>query len=66
MIRVCVYCVSCVCLCFVVWNRLSTYEYIVRQRHRQDGRNAENPGAMKEAAASPVHHIKVTDDVLAC
>uniref|UniRef100_A0A3Q4AI61 Palmitoyltransferase n=1 Tax=Mola mola TaxID=94237 RepID=A0A3Q4AI61_MOLML len=56
-------------LCFhiyLMWNRLSTYEYIVRQRHRQDGRNSENPGAVKEAAASSVNHIKVTDALLAC
>ncbi|XP_062273155.1 palmitoyltransferase ZDHHC1 isoform X2 [Scomber scombrus] len=43
-------------LCFhiyLMWNRLSTYEYIVRQRHRQDSRK---PAAVKEAAS--VNFIK--------
>ncbi|KAI3377365.1 hypothetical protein L3Q82_008398 [Scortum barcoo] len=35
-----------------VWNRLSTYEYIVRQRHRQDSRDSRKPGSVKEAAPS--------------
>ncbi|KAM8877930.1 palmitoyltransferase ZDHHC1 [Synchiropus picturatus] len=41
-------------LCFhvyLMWNRLSTYEYIVRQRHRQDSR--ESRRTMKEATAPP-------------
>lgn len=49
-------CERCVC---AVWNRLSTYEYIVRQRHRQgrgDGR--------KPAAGPSVNVSKVTDALL--
>ncbi|XP_070817553.1 palmitoyltransferase ZDHHC1 [Chaetodon trifascialis] len=41
----------CHLLCFhiyLMWNRLSTYEYIVRQRHRQDSRK---PGPVKETSA---------------
>ncbi|KAF1393346.1 hypothetical protein PFLUV_G00038120 [Perca fluviatilis] len=41
----------CHLLCFhiyLMWNRLSTFEYIVRQRHRQDGRDSRNPGSVKE------------------
>ncbi|XP_070712704.1 palmitoyltransferase ZDHHC1 isoform X2 [Pempheris klunzingeri] len=41
-------------LCFhvyLMWNRLSTYEYIVRQRHRQDGRDSRKPASVNEAAA---------------
>ncbi|XP_060905764.1 palmitoyltransferase ZDHHC1 isoform X2 [Labrus mixtus] len=40
-------------LCFhiyLMWNRLSTYEFIVRQRHRQDGRDSRKPRAVKETA----------------
>ncbi|XP_026234009.1 probable palmitoyltransferase ZDHHC1 isoform X2 [Anabas testudineus] len=46
----------CHLLCFhlyLMWNRLSTYEYIVRQRHRQD-RDPRKPGSGKDAAASSV------------
>nr|XP_061796613.1 palmitoyltransferase ZDHHC1-like [Nerophis lumbriciformis] len=28
---------------YLMWNRLSTYEYIVRQRHRQEGRRKTSP-----------------------
>uniref|UniRef100_A0A3B4X7W0 Palmitoyltransferase n=1 Tax=Seriola lalandi dorsalis TaxID=1841481 RepID=A0A3B4X7W0_SERLL len=41
----------CHLLCFhiyLMWNRLSTYEYIVRQRHRHDNRNSRKPGPVKE------------------
>ncbi|KAM9366638.1 palmitoyltransferase ZDHHC1 [Symphorus nematophorus] len=53
----------CHLLCFhiyLMWNRLSTYEYIVRQRHRQDSRDSRKPGpgAVKETAAASVNIIK--------
>lgn len=41
----------CHLLCFhiyLMWNRLSTYEYIVRQRHRLDTRDTRKPAAVKE------------------
>ncbi|KAM4597343.1 palmitoyltransferase ZDHHC1 [Fundulus diaphanus] len=44
-------------LCFhiyLMWNRLSTYEYIVRQRHRLDSRDPRNAAAVKETRPSPV------------
>ncbi|XP_028257798.1 palmitoyltransferase ZDHHC1 isoform X2 [Parambassis ranga] len=47
----------CHLLCFhiyLMWNRLSTYEYIVRQRHRLDSRDSRKPGSVKEAAAPSV------------
>uniref|UniRef100_A0A3Q1EZW0 Palmitoyltransferase n=1 Tax=Acanthochromis polyacanthus TaxID=80966 RepID=A0A3Q1EZW0_9TELE len=47
----------CHLLCFhiyLMWNRLSTYEYIVRQRHRVDSRDSRKPGSVKEAAAASV------------
>ena len=44
-------CVS-VCLC-VVWNRLSTYEYIVKQRHRQGTRG----GSSKTPTRTPSVNI---------
>lgn len=44
---------------FVVWNRLTTFEYIVRQRHRQDNRDTRKPAAVKETAAPSVDFIKV-------
>ncbi|GAA6222928.1 probable palmitoyltransferase ZDHHC1 [Lates japonicus] len=47
----------CHLLCFhiyLMWNRLSTYEYIVRQRHRQDHRDSRKPGPVKETAAPSV------------
>uniref|UniRef100_A0A8P4KJS3 Palmitoyltransferase n=1 Tax=Dicentrarchus labrax TaxID=13489 RepID=A0A8P4KJS3_DICLA len=48
-------------LCFhlyLMWNRLSTYEYIVRQRHRQDNRDSRKPGSVKETAAPSLNLIK--------
>lgn len=52
---------SCVLLChllcfhiYLMWNRLSTYEYIVRQRHRVDNRDLRKPGSVKETAAPSV------------
>ncbi|KAK9542181.1 hypothetical protein VZT92_000065 [Zoarces viviparus] len=50
----------CHLLCFhlyLMWNRLSTFEYIVRQRHRQDGRDSRKPGSVKEPAAPPSLHL---------
>ncbi|XP_041846582.1 LOW QUALITY PROTEIN: palmitoyltransferase ZDHHC1 [Melanotaenia boesemani] len=47
----------CHLLCFhlyLMWNRLSTYEYIVRQRHRLDSKDTKKPGSGKEAAAPSV------------
>ncbi|XP_039993001.1 palmitoyltransferase ZDHHC1 isoform X2 [Xiphias gladius] len=47
----------CHLLCFhiyLMWNRLSTYEYIVRQRHRQDNRDSRKPGPVKETAVPSV------------
>ncbi|XP_035991644.1 palmitoyltransferase ZDHHC1 isoform X2 [Fundulus heteroclitus] len=44
-------------LCFhiyLMWNRLSTYEYIVRQRHRLDSRDPRNAAAVKETRPPPV------------
>ncbi|XP_049572968.1 palmitoyltransferase ZDHHC1 isoform X2 [Syngnathus scovelli] len=48
---------ACVLLChlllfhfYLMWNRLSTYEYIVRQRHRQDRRQTTIPDDVKHAA----------------
>ncbi|KAE8297819.1 putative palmitoyltransferase ZDHHC1 [Larimichthys crocea] len=58
---------SCVLLChllcfhiYLMWNRLSTYEYIVRQRHRhrQDSRDSRKPVSVKEVAAPSVDLIK--------
>lgn len=46
---------------FSVWNRLSTYEYIVRQRHRQDNRDSRKPAAVAEAAAPSVDLVKVSE-----
>ncbi|XP_069574525.1 palmitoyltransferase ZDHHC1 [Brachyistius frenatus] len=52
---------SCVLLChllcfhiYLMWNRLSTYEYIVRQRHRLDSRDSRKPGSVKDIAAVSV------------
>ncbi|AWP01082.1 putative palmitoyltransferase ZDHHC1-like [Scophthalmus maximus] len=44
-------------LCFhvyLMWNRLSTYEYIVRQRHRHDNRDLRKLGPVKESTAPSV------------
>ncbi|XP_013883977.1 palmitoyltransferase ZDHHC1 [Austrofundulus limnaeus] len=46
----------CHLLCFhfyLMWNRLSTYEYIVRQRHRLDSRDSKKPAAVKETGPPP-------------
>uniref|UniRef100_A0A1A7X2M2 Zinc finger, DHHC-type containing 1 n=2 Tax=Iconisemion striatum TaxID=60296 RepID=A0A1A7X2M2_9TELE len=42
-----------------MWNRLSTFEYIVRQRHRLDSRDLRKPGPVKEAGLPAV--IKEVD-----
>ncbi|XP_054626477.1 palmitoyltransferase ZDHHC1 [Dunckerocampus dactyliophorus] len=47
----------CHLLCFhiyLMWNRLSTYEYIVRQRHRQDNRHTPTPADFKQTASHSV------------
>ncbi|XP_067348661.1 palmitoyltransferase ZDHHC1 isoform X2 [Channa argus] len=48
----------CHLLCFhiyLMWNRLSTYEYIVRQRHRHDrDPRKPGPGSGKETAAPSI------------
>ncbi|XP_036951963.1 palmitoyltransferase ZDHHC1 [Acanthopagrus latus] len=47
----------CHLLCFhfyLMWNRLSTYEYIVRQRHRHDSRDSKKPGSVREMAVPSV------------
>ncbi|XP_061878885.1 LOW QUALITY PROTEIN: palmitoyltransferase ZDHHC1 [Entelurus aequoreus] len=47
----------CHLLCFhiyLMWNRLSTYEYIVRQRHRQDHRHTPTPADVKQTTAHSV------------
>nr|XP_046254535.1 palmitoyltransferase ZDHHC1 isoform X2 [Scatophagus argus] len=54
----------CHLLCFhiyLMWNRLSTYEYIVRQRHRQDSRDSRKPESVKETMAPTVNLIKDVD-----
>ncbi|XP_029986409.1 palmitoyltransferase ZDHHC1 isoform X2 [Sphaeramia orbicularis] len=51
----------CHLLCFhiyLMWNRLSTYEYIVRQRHRLDNRDSRKGGSVKEAAVPSVNLMK--------
>ncbi|XP_029354795.1 palmitoyltransferase ZDHHC1 isoform X2 [Echeneis naucrates] len=48
----------CHLLCFhlyLMWNRLSTYEYIVRQRHRQDNRSSRK--AVETTAPSVVKDV---------
>ncbi|XP_051920127.1 palmitoyltransferase ZDHHC1 isoform X2 [Hippocampus zosterae] len=57
---------ACVLLChlllfhfYLMWNRLSTYEYIVRQRHRQDGRRTTSREDV-ERATRPSVRLKVT------
>ncbi|XP_077376540.1 palmitoyltransferase ZDHHC1 [Festucalex cinctus] len=58
---------ACVLLChllvfhvYLMWNRLSTYEYIVRQRHRQDGRQTARPEDVKRAS-EPTGRFKEAD-----
>lgn len=43
-------------LCLSVWNRLSTYEYIVRQRHRHD--RDSKPEALKDTMPPSVLKVK--------
>ncbi|KAM6980547.1 palmitoyltransferase ZDHHC1 [Aplochiton taeniatus] len=48
-------------LCFhiyLMWNRLSTYEYIVRQRHRQDGKDTSKGTAGHEIGPPKLNLIK--------
>ncbi|XP_019748752.1 palmitoyltransferase ZDHHC1, partial [Hippocampus comes] len=59
---------ACVLLChlllfhfYLMWNRLSTYEYIVRQRHRQDGRRTTSQEDVKRATRPSVR-LKEADD----
>uniref|UniRef100_A0A8C6KMA7 Palmitoyltransferase n=1 Tax=Nothobranchius furzeri TaxID=105023 RepID=A0A8C6KMA7_NOTFU len=55
----------CHLLCFhiyLMWNRLSTFEYIVRQRHRLDSRDLRKAELVKEAGPPAV--IKVSESVL--
>lgn len=47
----------CHLLCFhiyLMWNRLSTYEYIVRQRHRVDSTDSRKPGSVRETAVPSI------------
>lgn len=44
---------------FSVWNRLSTYEYIVRQRHRQEARDSRKPPPENESGIPKMNLIKV-------
>lgn len=55
---------SCVLLChllgfhvYLMWNRLSTYEYIIRQRHRLNPRDNRKP-PVKEPALPSLNIIK--------
>ncbi|KAJ8407892.1 hypothetical protein AAFF_G00269360 [Aldrovandia affinis] len=48
-------------LCFhiyLMWNRLSTYEYIVRQRHRQDARDSSKVPAGPNSVPPKISLIK--------
>ncbi|XP_051756451.1 palmitoyltransferase ZDHHC1 isoform X1 [Ctenopharyngodon idella] len=48
-------------LCFhiyLMWNRLSTYEYIVRQRHRQEARDSRKPPPENESGIPKMNLIK--------
>uniref|UniRef100_M4AC26 Palmitoyltransferase n=1 Tax=Xiphophorus maculatus TaxID=8083 RepID=M4AC26_XIPMA len=52
----------CHLLCFhiyLMWNRLSTYEYIVRQRHRLDSRDPRTAAAAKQSRRPSV--VQVTN-----
>lgn len=44
---------------FTVWNRLSTYEYIVRQRHRQEAGDSRKTPSENESALPKMNFIKV-------
>ncbi|XP_061670742.1 palmitoyltransferase ZDHHC1 isoform X2 [Syngnathoides biaculeatus] len=59
---------ACVLLChllafhfYLMWNRLSTYEYIVRQRHRQDGRPARTSEDVRSKDADDSETLGYTD-----
>lgn len=43
----------------LVWNRLSTYEYIVRQRHRQEARDSRKPPPENDSGVPKMNLIKV-------
>ncbi|XP_056121309.1 palmitoyltransferase ZDHHC1 isoform X1 [Rhinichthys klamathensis goyatoka] len=48
-------------LCFhiyLMWNRLSTYEYIVRQRHRQEAKDSRKPPPENESGIPKINLIK--------
>ncbi|XP_030622405.1 palmitoyltransferase ZDHHC1 [Chanos chanos] len=48
-------------LCFhiyLMWNRLSTYEYIVRQRHRQEAKESSKRPSGSEVGAPKINLIK--------
>ncbi|XP_056317743.1 palmitoyltransferase ZDHHC1 isoform X2 [Danio aesculapii] len=48
-------------LCFhiyLMWNRLSTYEYIVRQRHRQEASDSRKPPPENDSAVPKLNLIK--------
>ncbi|TRY56522.1 hypothetical protein DNTS_015670 [Danionella cerebrum] len=48
-------------LCFhiyLMWNRLSTYEYIVRQRHRQETRDCRKPPQENDSGFPKINLIK--------
>lgn len=48
-------------LCFhiyLMWNRLSTYEYIVRQRHRQEARDSRKPPPENDSGVPKMNLIK--------
>ncbi|XP_026071038.1 probable palmitoyltransferase ZDHHC1 isoform X2 [Carassius auratus] len=48
-------------LCFhiyLMWNRLSTYEYIVRQRHRQEAKDSRKPPPEHESGVPTMNPIK--------
>lgn len=48
-------------LCFhiyLMWNRLSTYEYIVRQRHRQESKDIRNSPSENESGLPKMNLIK--------
>ncbi|KAG1943118.1 palmitoyltransferase ZDHHC1 [Pimephales promelas] len=48
-------------LCFhiyLMWNKLSTYEYIVRQRHRQEAKDSRKPPPKNESGIPKINLIK--------
>ncbi|KAK3528059.1 hypothetical protein QTP86_020223 [Hemibagrus guttatus] len=42
----------------IVWNRLSTYEYIIRQRHRQEARDTNKDPSGNEPGVPKINLIK--------